>query len=31
MSVGYDLEGIKSPKIDLSIESMKDAKDTETY
>jgi putative selenate reductase len=31
MSVGYDLEGIKSPKIDLFIESMKDAKDTETY
>ncbi|MEG0565009.1 MAG: putative selenate reductase subunit YgfK, partial [Hungatella sp.] len=31
MSVGYDLEGIKSPKIDLFIESMKDAKNTETF
>ena len=31
MSVGYDLEGIKSPKIDSFIESMKDAKDTETF
>lgn len=31
MSVGYDLEGIKSPKIDSFIESMKDAKNTETF
>lgn len=31
LSVGYDLEGIKSPKIDTFIESMKDAKDTETF
>jgi len=31
MSVGYDLEGIQSPKIDSFIESMKDAKDTETF
>lgn len=31
MSVGYDLEGIKSPKIDHFIESMKDAKDTEAF
>ena len=31
MSVGYDLEGIKSPKIDRFIESMKDAKDTEEF
>lgn len=31
ISVGYDLAGIKSPKIDLFIESMKDAKDTETW
>lgn len=31
MSVGYDLEGIKSPKIDRFIESMKDAKDTDTF
>ncbi len=31
MSVGYDLEGIKSPKIDSFIESMKDASGTETY
>ncbi|WP_333651237.1 putative selenate reductase subunit YgfK [Lacrimispora sp.] len=31
MSVGYDLEGIKSPKIDNFIESMKDAKNTEIF
>ena len=31
MSVGYDLEGIKSPKIDSFIESMKDAGNTETF
>ena len=31
MSVGYDLEGIKSPKIDTFIESMKDAGNTDTY
>lgn len=31
MSVGYDLEGIKSSKIDTFIESMKDAKDTDTF
>lgn len=31
MSVGYDLEGIKSPKIDTFIESMKDAKDTDSF
>lgn len=31
ISVGYDLAGIKSPKIDLFIDSMKDAKDTETW
>lgn len=31
MSVGYDLEGIKSPKIDNFIESMKDAKDTKVF
>lgn len=31
MSVGYDLEGIKSPKIDLFIESMKDASGTDTF
>lgn len=31
ISVGYDLEGIKSEKIDRFIESMKDAKDTETF
>jgi len=31
MSVGYSLEGIQSPKMDSFIESMKDAKDTETF
>lgn len=31
ISVGYDLEGIKSPKIDTFIESMKDASQTETF
>lgn len=31
MSVGYDLEGIKSPKIDNFIESMKDARDTKVF
>lgn len=31
ISVGYDLAGIRSPKIDLFIDSMKDAKDTETW
>ena len=31
MSVGYDLEGIKSPKIDNFIESMKNAENTETF
>lgn len=31
MSVGYDLEGIKSPKIDTFIESMKNAEDTECF
>ncbi|MBE7718796.1 MAG: putative selenate reductase subunit YgfK [Lacrimispora celerecrescens] len=31
MSVGYDLEGIKSPKINSFIDSMKDAKDTEIF
>ena len=31
MSVGYDLEGIKSAKIDTFIESMKDAGDTDCY
>jgi len=31
MSVGYDLEGIKSPKIDAFIEGIKDAKDTEVF
>lgn len=31
MSVGYDLAGIQSPKIDLFIESMKDAKDTAAF
>lgn len=31
MSVGYDLEGIKSKKIDTYIESLKDAKDSEIF
>lgn len=31
ISVGYDLAGIKSPKIDSFIESMKNAADTETF
>ena len=31
MSVGYDLEGIKSEKIDAYIEGMKDAGDTEVW
>lgn len=31
MSVGYDLEGIKLPKIDRFIEGLKDASDTEIY
>ncbi|MDD3339097.1 MAG: putative selenate reductase subunit YgfK [Lachnospiraceae bacterium] len=31
ISVGYDLEGIKSKKIDTFIENMKDAKDTEAF
>lgn len=31
ISVGYDLAGIKSPKIDLFIESMKNAEHTETW
>jgi len=31
MSVGYDLEGIKSPKIDRYIEGMKDASETEIW
>ncbi len=31
MSVGYDLEGIKSEKIDKYIEDMKEAKDTEAF
>ena len=31
MSVGYDLEGIKSEKIDRYIENMKEAKDTEAF
>lgn len=31
MSVGYDLEGIKSPKIDKYIESMKEAGDTKEF
>lgn len=31
MSVGYDLEGIKSEKIDTYIENMKEAKDTEAF
>ena len=31
MSVGYDLEGIKSPKVDAYIEGMKDASDTAVW
>ena len=31
MSVGYDLEGIKSPKIDGFIEGLKDASETEIF
>lgn len=31
ISVGYDLAGIKSPKIDLFIESMKNAENTDTW
>lgn len=31
MSVGYDLEGIKSPKINTFIEGIKEAKDTEIF
>ncbi|MDY2777913.1 MAG: putative selenate reductase subunit YgfK [Collinsella sp.] len=31
MSVGYDLEGIKSPKIDAYIEGMKDASGTDVW
>ena len=31
ISVGYDLAGIKEPKIDTFIDSMKDAKDTEVF
>ncbi len=31
MSVGYDLEGIKSPKVDAYIEGMKDASGTEAW
>lgn len=31
ISVGYDLAGIKSPKIDTFIESMKNAKETDTF
>ena len=31
MSVGYDLEGIKSPKVNSFIDSMMEAKDTETF
>ncbi|WP_066458805.1 putative selenate reductase subunit YgfK [Anaerotruncus rubiinfantis] len=31
MSVGYDLEGIKTPKIDAYIEGMKDAGNTEVF
>ena len=31
MSVGYDLEGIKTPKIDSYIEQMKNAADTPVY
>lgn len=31
ISVGYDLAGIKEPKIDTFIENMKEAKDTEIF
>ena len=31
MSVGYDLEGIKTPKIDTYIETMKDASNTQIF
>jgi len=31
MSVGYDLEGIKSPKVDLFIEGLKDASKTDIF
>lgn len=31
ISVGYDLEGIKSEKVNTFIESMKNAADTETF
>ena len=31
MSVGYDLEGIKSEKVNTYIDNMKDAKDTEAF
>ena len=31
MSVGYDLEGIKSPKVDVYIEGMKDASGSEVW
>ncbi|MEY8352420.1 putative selenate reductase subunit YgfK [Lachnospiraceae bacterium 54-53] len=31
ISVGYDLEGIKSPKVNTFIDSMKDARDTEVF
>lgn len=31
MSVGYDLEGIKSPKVNTFIDAMMEAKDTETF
>ena len=31
MSVGYDLEGIKSPKVDKYINDMIEAKDTEVF
>lgn len=31
ISVGYDLEGIKSPKVNTFIEGMKEAKDTESF
>lgn len=31
MSVGYDLEGIKTPKVDKYLEEMKDASDTEVF
>ena len=31
MSVGYDLEGIQSPKVDAYIEGMKDASGTDVW